>query len=213
MDADTIDLEDDAGDESGRPVLISNNLNGHAIALRLSAQVKDPLHGFKFGRNSNRCDLCFANDPLRRLSNVHFRIFINEYGVLTLQDQSTNGTIVDNTRLRARAEISSRTIRSGSRVTISLPGSNDISFLVAIPRREDEYERLYRSNLVAYQKRLASISREQEEPMSAGSTERVSCSSAIFSPKAHSDRSTYFLENLSLLQETMHKGASSFTTK
>ncbi|KAL1901958.1 Protein kinase protein rad53 [Sporothrix stenoceras] len=133
---------------------------GPAFVLRLSAHVKDPLQGFTFGRNANRCDICFNNDSLRRLSNIHFRIFINEHGVLMLQDQSTNGTAVDDVLLKARRPgmPNKRTLNSGTKVSILLQNdAHDLEFLVRVPRREGQYESAYQRNLHAYLERLAML--------------------------------------------------------
>ncbi|CAK7270193.1 Protein kinase protein rad53 [Sporothrix epigloea] len=136
----------------------ANPSSGPAFVLRLSAQVKDPLQGFTFGRNANRCDICFNNDSLRRLSNIHFRIFINEHGVLMLQDQSTNGTVVDEVLLKARRQgiSNKRTLNSGTKVSVLLQNdAQDLDFLVRVPRREGQYEIAYQRNLHAYLERLA----------------------------------------------------------
>lgn len=131
---------------------------GPAFVLRLSAQVRDPANGFTFGRNINRCDVCFSNDSLRRLSNCHFRIFINEHGVLMLQDTSTNGTVVDEVLLKSRkAGLSSkRTLNSGTKISIPLQDhDHDLMFLVRVPRREGSYAEAYSRNLHAYLENLA----------------------------------------------------------
>ncbi len=65
--------------------------------------------------------LCFPDDPYRRLSNIHFRIYLNQYGVLMLEDQSTNGTVVDDNLLKAKSNTTSetrRTLNSGSKIAI-----------------------------------------------------------------------------------------------
>lgn len=139
-----------------------------AIVLRLSAQVKDPLQGFTFGRNPGRCDVYFDNDPLRRLSNIHFRIYLNEYGVLMLEDCSINGTIVDGTMLRAREAKPGekklpkrRTLNAGSQVKILMAErEDDFQFVVQIPRREGDCEEPYRRNLSRYLRRLQRLRAE-----------------------------------------------------
>lgn len=152
----------------------------HALVLRLSAHVKDPLQGFTFGRNVTRCDVCFHNDPMRRLSNIHFRIYLNEYGVLMLEDSSINGTVVDGTLLKARQGDRSktgekklpkrRTINPGSKIQILMhEGQDDLDFIVQIPRREGDYEETYRRNLTRYMKRLQQI-RAENEPVDAAKT-------------------------------------------
>jgi pSer/pThr/pTyr-binding forkhead associated (FHA) protein len=129
----------------------------YAIALRFSARVKDPVTGFTFGRNANRCDICFTNDPHRRLSNVHFRIFYNEYGVLMLEDRSTNGTIVNQKLLRANKD-PSRILNNGTTVEVlSHVDSNDLKFIVRIPKREGDYAAAWNRNYRDYMSRLEAL--------------------------------------------------------
>lgn len=146
----------------------------HALVLRLSAQVKDPLQGFAFGRNASRCDIYFANDPLRRLSNIHFRIYFNEYGVLMLEDSSMNGTVVDGTMLRGKEGKGARagekklpkrrTLNPGSQVQILMAErEDDLHFLVQIPPREGDYEEAYRKNFTRYMRSLQQLRAEQNQ--------------------------------------------------
>ena len=66
------------------------------VALRISSQVHDLALGFCFGRNRARCDVLLApDDNSKRISNMHFRIYVTGHWILMLQDTSTNGTIVD----------------------------------------------------------------------------------------------------------------------
>ncbi|KXJ91952.1 hypothetical protein Micbo1qcDRAFT_194935 [Microdochium bolleyi] len=164
--ADAIDsdlyLEDDAQD-FGR----TRGLGDHAIVLRLSAAVKDPLMGFAFGRNPNRCDICFANDPGKRVSNVHFRIYVNQHGSVMLEDQSTNGTVVDNKLLRKpdprrqSGGANRRILESGSQIKIIMVNTDsDLMFLVRIPRRDGDTEQQYLRNLNAYLRRVKGMSEE-----------------------------------------------------
>lgn len=159
-----------------------------AIVLRLSSRVKDPLSGFTFGRNAGRCDVYFDNDPLRRLSNIHFRIYLNEYGVLMLEDCSINGTIVDGTMLRAREakpgepELpKTRTLNSGSQVKILMADrEDDFQFVVQVPRREGDCEEPYRRNLLRYLRRLHRLRAERDagdagKTITPGPTGHVSC--------------------------------------
>lgn len=162
-----------------------------AIVLRLSAQVKDPLQGFTFGRNPGRCDVHFDNDPLRRLSNIHFRIFLNEYGVLMLEDCSINGTIVDGVMLRARDGKGGkpgdrklprqRTLQPGSQVKILMAErEDDFQFVVQIPRREGDCEEPYRRNLSRYIRRLQRLRAEHDagdagKTITPGPTGHVRC--------------------------------------
>lgn len=175
-------------DEATHPVLEAAEAFGQlpqlvgeqAIVLRLSAQVKDPLHGFTFGRNPGRCDIHFDNDPLRRLSNIHFRIYLNDYGVLMLEDCSINGTIVDGNMLRAREGKSGkpgdrklprqRTLNSGSQVKILMAErEDDFQFVVHIPRREGDCEEAYRRNMTRYIRHLQRL-RAEHDAGDAGKT-------------------------------------------
>ncbi|OIW35483.1 hypothetical protein CONLIGDRAFT_566140 [Coniochaeta ligniaria NRRL 30616] len=159
---------DDAGAEYGLAALDDDGdlgLDSHrqdhrkyAIALRLSARVKDPLAGFTFGRNANKCDICFTNDPHRRLSNVHFRIFYNEYGVLMLKDRSTNGTIVNRRLLRADKD-PSRVLNNGDTVEVlSNVDSSDLEFIVRIPKRQGDSAAAWNRNFKEYMARLRALS-------------------------------------------------------
>ncbi|KAB5580937.1 hypothetical protein GE09DRAFT_456974 [Coniochaeta sp. 2T2.1] len=129
----------------------------YAIALRFSAQVKEPLMGFTFGRNPARCDICFTNDPARRLSNVHFRIYYNEYGTLMLEDVSTNGTIVGRDLLRGRNDARRLLINGTNIEVLSHVDSNDLKFIVRIPKREGEHADAFNRNRQAYMSRLAAL--------------------------------------------------------
>ncbi|KAK8125079.1 Serine/threonine-protein kinase RAD53 [Apiospora kogelbergensis] len=134
----------------------TRGLGDHAIVLKLSSTVKSPHLGFTFGRNQSRCDICFAHDPHRRLSNIHFRIYINKYGVVLLEDQSTNGTIVDDILLKKKnAEDGSgsvrRMIESGSTVKVFMHQNNDdLQFIVRVPRRDGALEDRFQQNLSNY---------------------------------------------------------------
>ncbi|KAI0025508.1 hypothetical protein F4780DRAFT_337207 [Xylariomycetidae sp. FL0641] len=146
-----LDREDDA-QNFGR----GQGVGDHAIVLRLSCGVKNPQLGFTFGRNKSRCDICFALDPQRRLSNIHFRIYVNEHGCVLLQDQSTNGTVVDGKLLRKKGGgQTQRMLESGSTFKIIMhQTASDLEFLVRIPRREGWLEDAYLANVDALQHRL-----------------------------------------------------------
>ena len=51
------------------------------LALRFSARTKTPRLGFVFGRNENQCDIVLDAELFKRVSNVHFSIFVNNSGV------------------------------------------------------------------------------------------------------------------------------------
>ncbi|KAK4099760.1 Pkinase-domain-containing protein [Parathielavia hyrcaniae] len=153
-DVDDLRLDYTREDESRNFPGIHSDVGENHIALRFSSQVKDPSQGFTFGRNAAFCDICLQNDPHRRLSKVHFRIYLNEHGVLMLEDMSTNGTVVDEVLLKkkdnSRAE-TMRTLESGSKIKILMhQASLDIVFLVRIPIRDGPCAEEYKRNLDAY---------------------------------------------------------------
>lgn len=147
------DLEDHASRFESNPT----NHGNYAIILRLSSRVKNPAAGFAFGRNNARCDVVFVNDPLRRISNIHFRIYVNEYGNVMIEDQSTNGTFVDRNLLTSHPKepgkppITRWVLSSGAIIRIYLHSEmNDLSFRVRIPRRDDEYDATYQRQVEDY---------------------------------------------------------------
>ncbi|KAJ2904137.1 hypothetical protein MKZ38_008758 [Zalerion maritima] len=152
-DADNVNVDLSHEDDASR--FQPSSAGDYAIILRLSAKVHNPAQGFTFGRNVNRCDIVFHNDPVRRLSNIHFRVYVNDYGVVMIEDTSTNGTIVDNQLLKCRStKPTRRTLSSGSIIQILMHDeSSDLSFLVRIPRRDGEYDAVYTQNLANYLRR------------------------------------------------------------
>ena len=175
------DGNDDGKENIGTVDFAIQGLGIRDIALRLSADVKDPLCGFLFGRNQQRCDFVVRDEGVRRISNVHFRIYINEHGVIMLEDQSTNGTAVDGHLLRAKEKENGKTYRhtleQGSIVTLTMtPPEEDFKFIVRIPQRDDEDEAAYQQNLTSYFLRLNNIKRERHARLAAtaGNKEPVS---------------------------------------
>ncbi|KAL5086064.1 hypothetical protein Trisim1_009691 [Trichoderma cf. simile WF8] len=134
----------------------------HAILLRLSSQTKNPAAGFAFGRHPYKCDIAFVNDPLRRISNMHFRIYVNDYGMVMIEDMSTNGTFINKNLLTFRLKTSdkrpiSQGLSSGDIISLRLPDdNNDLSFRVQIPHRDDEKEVAYTHRVEEYLARYAS---------------------------------------------------------
>ncbi|KAG6013936.1 hypothetical protein E4U54_006094 [Claviceps lovelessii] len=140
------DLEDHASRFESHPAGHGN----YAIILRLSSQILNPAAGFAFGRNTARCDVVFLNDPCRRLSNIHFRIHVNEYGNVMIEDQSTNGTFVDRQLLTCHPKdkktqpINKWVLSSGTLIKILLHDAVcDLTFRVRVPRRDEGYDRAY----------------------------------------------------------------------
>ncbi|KAF2480462.1 hypothetical protein BDY17DRAFT_336570 [Neohortaea acidophila] len=111
------------------------------LALRFSTPLKNAKLGFVFGRNDNVCDIVLAADTFKRVSNMHFSIFINNSGVLMLQDMSTNGTIVDDVLLKGKISWQTRMLNPGSMIQILSPKSDEIvKFIVRIPFRDGHFE-------------------------------------------------------------------------
>ncbi|KAK3995469.1 Serine/threonine-protein kinase RAD53 [Cladorrhinum sp. PSN332] len=153
-DADKLNLNlmDDVNERTF--TLHRRNTGEHHLALKFSHEVKNTLNGFTFGRNPNRCDICFLDDPMRRLSNIHFRIYLNEHNVLMLEDESTNGTLVDGYLLKRKGEPPhevKRTLENGNKIVILMhEPTRDLSFMVRIPHRDSLFNDAYRRNFEAY---------------------------------------------------------------
>ncbi|KAL6408743.1 serine/threonine protein kinase [Ilyonectria robusta] len=183
-EADTIGPDYALEDQAGRfqfqtePAISGN----YAIILRLSTQLKNPAAGFAFGRNSTRCDVVFVNDPFRRISNVHFRIYVNGDGAVMFEDQSTNGTIVGNQVLTSQPKNKGRTdpptnkciLSSGTIIRIFLHReAEDLAFCIRIPRRDNVGDQAYTQKVEDFFTRHNLT--HQEETISA-------------SPSGHGDR-------------------------
>jgi hypothetical protein len=125
------------------------------VALRLSSNVHNLGLGFCFGRNRARCDVLLAvDDEAKRVSNTHFRIYLTGDGILMLQDTSTNGTIVDNCRLRKSQKENSRMLTNGSVIQVVTGiGSDEVRFVVRIPSREG-FAVQYQENVCRYFERV-----------------------------------------------------------
>jgi len=186
-DTDNLDINFELEDGVQNFGLVQQDTGEHHIALRFSAQVKDPVQGFTFGRNPTRCDICFLNDPFRRLSNIHFRIYLNEWSVLMLEDQSTNGTIVDDTLLKKAktGQGSKRTLNSGSKIKILLhSGGNDLVFLVRIPLLQGEHRAAYQRNLERYMMNRAHLAVDPNETLVPGPNGHVDLFRPVVRPAA-----------------------------
>lgn len=163
------------------------------LALRFSSKVMDPSLGFCFGRNSMKCDinLDFENKQ-KRVSNTHFRIFLNHSGVLMLEDMSTNGTLVDQQLLGGKkkmggalipkGQFSQLMLSSGSVIEIFSEGqhgnqSDMIKFILRVPSRDghidaykDRYQQYMRHRIVAEQRAAAA---HQGPPMPDGAARGI----------------------------------------
>ncbi|KAI8719031.1 hypothetical protein NCS52_00683400 [Fusarium sp. LHS14.1] len=160
-EADGVEPDYDFEDQAGRFLANPTNTGSHAIILRLSARLNNPSAGFVFGRNPGRCDIVFKHDPLKRVSNIHFRIYVNEYGSVMIEDQSTNGTWADGHLLTAHANANAKgtanppltkwVLTSGSIIKVYLhQEARDLTFRVRIPRRDDGYDQAYTDKVEAF---------------------------------------------------------------
>ncbi|KAG5952453.1 hypothetical protein E4U53_000839 [Claviceps sorghi] len=156
-EADEVEPDYDLEDHASRFESHPTNHGNYAIILRLSSQIKNPAAGFTFGRNTARCDVVFLNDPLRRLSNIHFRIQVNEYGNVMIEDQSTNGTFVDRQLLTCHPKDNKTqptnkwVLSSGTLIKILLHDAmRDLTFRVRVPRRDEDYDRAYLARVEDY---------------------------------------------------------------
>lgn len=155
-DADGVDPNYDLEDHASHFGLAEAEGN-YALILRLSSAVKDASAGYVFGRNGLRCDIVFVKDPLKRISNVHFRIYVNQHGSVMIEDQSTNGTVVDENVLESRPKdpnrepVSRWMLNSGSVIKVHLHQQvKDLTFRVRIPRRDSEYDAAYMAKVREY---------------------------------------------------------------
>lgn len=136
--------------------LASKGLGSYDLALRFSQNSKDGKAGFTFGRDYRKCDFGLYTNPTEgrpRISNIHFRIVMNQQGILLLEDHSTNGTIVDSRLHKAQNGVpSKRTLQNGSIITFVKPRTGDdvIKFIVRIPTREGIVEDRYDQQLQLY---------------------------------------------------------------
>ncbi|KAI9730165.1 MAG: hypothetical protein M1818_008259 [Claussenomyces sp. TS43310] len=167
--------QEDQPQSPGALDLASQGIVGCDIALRLSAELKNPLAGFVFGRDKRRCDLVLGEtESVRRISNVHFRIYYDENGTLMLEDQSTNGTLIEGhllrgaEKFRAKGHKNRHTLENGT--VISFPSNRcdeELKFIVRIPQRDEKYEDLYRMNLVSYFDRRSALRQQKIDAKAA----------------------------------------------
>ncbi|KAF1842731.1 Pkinase-domain-containing protein [Cucurbitaria berberidis CBS 394.84] len=124
---------------------------GADLALRMSSarRLRFKELGFIFGRNPHSADIVFGQDSGKRISNQHFRIYLNTDGILMLEDMSTNGTIVDDALLKCKDKRFNSIRMLGSGSIICIQNANDaemIKFIVRVPSRVSYMER-FRENL------------------------------------------------------------------
>ncbi|KAF2207511.1 hypothetical protein CERZMDRAFT_51064 [Cercospora zeae-maydis SCOH1-5] len=132
------------------------------LAFRFSNTTKQRHVGLTFGRNPQSCDIAITRDSNRRISNTHFCIHLNETGVLMIKDLSTNGTMVDDTLLKARTNHHphSRMLTQGSVIQVLSPSHGEIiKFIVRFPSRDAHFP-AYENALQNYLIRQAEIIRQ-----------------------------------------------------
>ncbi|KAH7064530.1 hypothetical protein B0J12DRAFT_1080 [Macrophomina phaseolina] len=167
--------------EEAETFVLDHSGTAHDLALRFSSSTKQRQHGFCFGRNSTMCDVLFVVGPdsAKRISNFHFRIYVNTHGVLMLEDKSTNGTMVDDVHLKAKSKDPNQPktmmLHPGAMITLLSPREEEIiKFIVRIPDRTG-YENEYNQNLCDYLERLEAQQHRQNG--SAATTTRPAVSS------------------------------------
>jgi hypothetical protein len=165
---DTPGISNESELEPGTFELAEQGLLSRDIALRLSAKCKNPLLGFCFGRNLQRNDFVIGReDTTRKISNIHFRIYINEHGIIMLEDQSTNGTVVEDTILRGKNRDKGfkyrHTLEQGTLIKLVMANTEeDMKFVVRIPQREGYFEDQFDENLQSYLLRLKQLREARE---------------------------------------------------
>lgn len=121
------------------------------LALRMSSKLKNPAIGFTFGRNHARCDIVLADDKDKNISNVHFSIYLNEHGILMLEDLSTNGTAVEKQWYKKTAgpRHAKTMLQPNVSIEVITRSKEPISFMVRYPPR-GEYTEAYNQRLRQY---------------------------------------------------------------
>ncbi|KAI9776576.1 MAG: hypothetical protein M1839_009480 [Geoglossum umbratile] len=163
------EISESEGDDATQPIAQTPTVDvaandqcdrmlGADIALKFSSQAKMPKLGFLFGRG-RRCDILITDQTeVKRVSNVHFRIFLNSQGILMLEDLSTNGTLVDAQHLGRKSTTgdTQRMLVNSSIISVLCgPGGSEIRFIVRLPMRTQDIEIIYKNNLSLYLTRCA----------------------------------------------------------
>lgn len=140
------------------------------LALRFSSRRVNSAMGFVFGRNKALCDIVIGTDTVKRVSNVHFRIFVNQSGVCMLEDLSTNGTVVDNVILKGFPHIpTTRMLNAGSIVEILSPKMDEcVKFILRIPSRESHLDE-FNARFTSYMHEVAlAVTQKGHQDMQKG---------------------------------------------
>jgi hypothetical protein len=147
--------DDDANIEEQETIIIDKHRNlrpqghtGNDLVLRMSSRLRTPSLGFVFGRNVSNTDIVFSQDSGKRISNQHYRIFMNSDSILMIEDMSTNGTLVDEVLLKNKDHRFSnvRMLSSGSIICINSGNEAEmIKFIVRIPSRASHLQQFERN--------------------------------------------------------------------
>lgn len=143
--------------DQGRPPKVLD------LALRFSSHRVNPVMGFVFGRHPTYCDIVINTDTVKRVSNIHFRIFVNQSGVCMLEDLSTNGTVVDECILKGKINpnAGTRMLNAGSIIEILSPKLDEVvKFILRIPSRESHMEQ-FTERFNSYMQEVALAEAEQ----------------------------------------------------
>ena len=135
--------------DAGRILQARNGVRSrpsYDIALRLSSRVLDMKMGFCFGRNPQKTDILLTEPQSKgaKISNNHFRIYLTDEGIIMLEDNSTNGTLVDDHLLTSRPTpgnttySKSRALQHGSVITLITGSHDEIKFIVHCPNRHEQ---------------------------------------------------------------------------
>lgn len=138
------------------------------VALRTSAVVKSFVLGFVFGRDLQKSDIQLSTGSLGdvRISSMHFRIYLNRFGILMLEDTSTNGTTVDEESLgksyknRTKILSHSSTIEFVTNANRATKAVEKATFVVKLPKRNDAQ---YKANLQHYVLKIIRHKQEREQ--------------------------------------------------
>lgn len=152
-----LENDDDHRDSQVGDLLEKETLQAYPrdIALRFSSRVHNLCIGWSFGRNPVKCDVPIVGvHETMKISNMHFRIYLNQNGVLMLEDTSTNGTWVDKVKLLSKGmragQKPRRTIQGGSIIEILLSSPEPLMrFIVKMPPR-DQAQAKYNQRLSEY---------------------------------------------------------------
>ncbi|KAF2146467.1 uncharacterized protein K452DRAFT_65976 [Aplosporella prunicola CBS 121167] len=163
--------------EETETFILNESGEAQELALRYSSVVKRPHYQFCFGRNAAMSDITMqvGEDSSRRVSNVHFRIFVNDAGIIMLEDMSTNGTMVDEKLLKAKTRErnaeKTRMLQQSTIIHILSPNPQEvIKFIVRIPSREG-FEVEHDTRLTEYLERMEEIDRRFREEVRRQNTQ------------------------------------------